>query len=269
MNRFLNRILRFLAKEDIRRHPIRAVYRRCYWRWHWRFRAAKPFVVPFFGGLTLRLAPSSASLGIYLNDGFSDEETARLFLNYLRPGMVVLDCGAHIGEYTALFASLVGPDGEVHAFEPDPRVFGILLENIHRNGLKNVRAWQKALGEMERVTEFRLATDPTGSALAQLASDADGETAQVVVTTLDAYVEEFGLKRVDAIKVDVEGAEELLWAGSGRLLSEVCPGFIVIECHRKPDPIVHRLENCGYRVSVRQDNLHVFPHILAWRRGMS
>jgi FkbM family methyltransferase len=265
----MSRLGRLLAKSDFRRHPVRAVYRRLYWRWHWRFRAGNPFVVPFFGGLALRLAPSSASLGVYLNDGFSDEGTARLFLDYLRPGMVALDCGAHIGEYTALFASVVGPDGEVHAFEPDPRVFRILLENIRRNGLGNVRAWQKALGEMEGVARFRLATDATRSALAPLAPDADGETVEVAVTTLDAYVEDVGLKRVDALKVDVEGAEDLLLTGAGRLLSDLCPGLIVIECHREPAPIVHRLENCGYRVSVRQDNLHVFPHILARRERMA
>jgi len=162
------------------------------------------------------------------------------------------------------------PVGEVHAFEPDPRVFPVLVENVQKNGLKNVRAWQMALGEMEGVADFRLAIDSTGSALARLSSDAGGETVRVAVTTLDGYIERFGLKRVDALKVDVEGAEGLLLAGADRLLSEVCPGLIVIECHEEdPESIVHRLENCGYRASVWRDSLHLFPHVVARREKMA
>lgn len=82
----MNRLFRLLTKEDFRRHPVRAIYRRLYWRWHWRFRASVPFVVPFFGGLKLGLAPSSASLGIYLNDGFPTRRRYRFSLITSDPG---------------------------------------------------------------------------------------------------------------------------------------------------------------------------------------
>lgn len=265
----MSRLFRLLTKEDFRRHPVRAIYRRLYWRWHWRFRASEPFVVPFFGGLRLGLAPSSASLGIYLNDGFSDKETASLFLDHLRPGMVAVDCGAHIGEYTLLFALLVGPEGEVHAFEPDPRVFSILSENIRRNGLRNVWTWQKALGRAEGVAEFLLAPDATASSLARLIPVEEGEKVEVAVTSLDAYAGQQGLTRVDALKVDVEGAEEEVLVGAQWLLSVLRPGFIEIECHGDPRPVVKRLESHGYSTAIRQGSGHLFPHVVARREKAS
>lgn len=264
MSRFLNRPLRFLAKEDFRRHPIGAVYRRCYWRWHWIFRASRPFVVPFFEGMSIRLAPSSASSGIYLNGGFSDRETAVLFLNYLRPGMVAIDCGAHIGEYTLLFASLVGPEGEVHAFEPDPRVFAILQENISRNDLKNVWAHEKALGDAEGEAEFLLAPDATASSLARFAAEGKGERVKVPLTSLDVYVQEMDLKRVDAMKIDVEGSEETVLAGAEWVLAEFEPGLVFLEFERQDSHrLRRRLEGYGYKVSIRKDRYHRFPHIIA------
>ncbi len=261
--RAVSRLLGLLSKEDFRRNPVRALYRRLYWRWHWTFRAWHPFVVPFFGGTTIRLGPSSASYGIYLNDGFSDRDTANLFLEFLKPGMVAIDCDAHIGEYTVLFAVLVGPEGEVHAFEPDPRVFAILQDNITRNSLRNVWAHDKALGEVEGKAKFCLAEDPTASSFPQFASQI-GKDVEVVITTLDAYTEEQGLSRVDAVKIDVEGAEGAVLAGARRVLTELWPGLIVIECHSEnPIPLAKHLEIYGYKVCIRQDNAHRFAHIIA------
>lgn len=261
----MKRLVRFLCEDNFRRHPVRTMWKRIYWRWHWKFRAGHPFVVPFFGGMTIRLGPSSASSGIYLNDGFSDRDTANLFVESLRPGMVAIDCGAHIGEYTLLMAALVGPEGQVHAFEPDPRVFAILQENVARNGLRNVWLHEKALGELGE-SKFLLAEDPTASSLSRFASRT-GEEVKVAVTTLDAYAEYQGLSRVDAVKIDVEGAEGAVLAGANRVLTELRPGLVEIECDGgSPAPLAKQLEACGYTVRIRQDDRHRFPHIIA-RRG--
>jgi len=129
----LKKMYRLLQKEDFRQHPLRAVLRRAYWRLHWRLFPNRPFIVPFYGDMKIRLSNSSASSGIYLNDSFSDKSIAEKFIRFLKPGMVAVDCGAHIGEYTLLFAHLVGSEGKVIAFEPDPRSFEILIENVSVN----------------------------------------------------------------------------------------------------------------------------------------
>jgi len=139
-----------------------------------------------------------------LNEGFSDYSIAQKFIEYLKPGMVALDCGAHIGEYTLLFACLVGIEGQVHAFEPDPRVFVYLQRNVQFNKLSNVIINHIALSEDEGEVEFVLEKDPTASHISwSLASGTRIE--KVKTTSIDAYVLKTGLRCLDAIKIDVEG----------------------------------------------------------------
>ena len=73
----------------------------------------------------------------------------------LRPGDRVVDGGAHIGYLTLLASRCVGPSGEVHAFEPVPRTFAALGENVRLNRATNVRTNRVALaaraGEIEEV----------------------------------------------------------------------------------------------------------------------
>src|SRR5437867_3185244 len=62
----------------------------------------------------------------------------QLVQQMVRPGDVVLDVGANIGYYTLIFAELVGEQGHVYAFEPDPRNFAFLAKNVHSNRYRNV-----------------------------------------------------------------------------------------------------------------------------------
>src|SRR4051794_21224650 len=60
---------------------------------------------------------------------FSEGETA-LFAQVLKPGMTAIDAGANIGAHTVYFAKAVGPEGRVHAFEPQRRVYYLLCGNV-------------------------------------------------------------------------------------------------------------------------------------------
>lgn len=130
--------------------------------------------------------------------------TQRHFSRALRPGMIVADVGAHIGYYTLIAASRVGERGVVHAFEPSPSSFYLLKENVRRNGfVERVNCFAAAVGKKKGRRKFNL----TGS------SDSDGfyrpalthvvKTIEVDTVTLDEAM----LTRLDAVKIDVEGAE--------------------------------------------------------------
>mmetsp|Transcript_99695 Transcript_99695/g.281465 ORF Transcript_99695/g.281465 Transcript_99695/m.281465 type:complete len:486 (-) Transcript_99695:17-1474(-) len=67
-----------------------------------------------------------------------------------RPGDLVLDIGANVGGFTVPLAERVGPQGEVHAFEPFRKVFQHLNANIALNGLTNVFAHNVALGSSRK-----------------------------------------------------------------------------------------------------------------------
>src|SRR5882762_7707062 len=73
-------------------------------------------------------------------------EEANTFRQLIRPGDVVADIGANIGSHTLLYSQLVGPQGRVIAFEPQPKIFHMLCANLALNGLANVATYQAGVG---------------------------------------------------------------------------------------------------------------------------
>ncbi|MCL6545620.1 MAG: FkbM family methyltransferase [Bryobacteraceae bacterium] len=80
-------------------------------------------------------------------------------IEFVRPGMVCWDVGAHVGFYTLLFAELVGPGGRVFAFEPFPRNVDLLRRHVEMNGYGNVRIFPCALGAVDGEVGFDPAPD--------------------------------------------------------------------------------------------------------------
>ena len=72
--------------------------------------------------------PEIVSMSIF-KYGFHEEDLTRIFLENLKPAMVLLDIGAHFGYYTLLGSFLVGKQGKVHSFEPTKSSYNILREN--------------------------------------------------------------------------------------------------------------------------------------------
>jgi FkbM family methyltransferase len=264
----LTRACRFLTSAEFLRHPIRSVSRRVVWHAHWQLRSDKPFTVDYVNGLKLKLAHSSASSGIYLNRGFSDALVAELFAGALRPGMVAFDIGAHIGEYTVLFGQAVGGDGSVHAFEPDPKVLPFLRENISLNGLSNVVVNGLAVSDAQGIDLFTPQLDATASSLTRFATLERGSvTLEVPTTTLDAYVTSAGIRALDALKIDAEGAELAILKGGAMTLRTLRPSLVFAECHSAylAASAEALLRDLGYEVDVERSRM--YPHLRAWSAG--
>jgi FkbM family methyltransferase len=156
------------------------------------------------------------------------EEAERRFVErFLRPGMIVLDIGAHHGFYTLLASHKVGPTGQVIAFEPSPREYQRLLWHLRLNRRKNVLAEPFALGSHEGTTQlFLVRGRDTGCNSLHPPKTADPAfPVQVPIVRLDDYLERQGITHVDFIKMDVEGAELEVLRGAISLLS------------RKPRPV--------------------------------
>ena len=66
---------------------------------------------------------------------------------FLRPGDIVVDCGAHLGTLAMTAASLVGPEGSVLACEMHPRTYSYLVRNIKKNGFTNIITINTAVGD--------------------------------------------------------------------------------------------------------------------------
>ena len=142
---------------------------------------------------------------------------------------VCLDVGANIGLYSLALAS-VASRGKVYAFEPSPATFDYLRRNVEDNGLANVESFKLAVGDQAEGT-VHFHDIPFFSAGSFAAEDGSFLTSEVLgsnyfeapATTLDAFVAENGIDRVDLIKIDVEGAELSVLEGATETLSSMQP----------------------------------------------
>ncbi len=161
--------------------------------------------------------------------GYYEPATVKLFERLLTPAMVVFDVGANIGQYTLVACDRIGKAGEVHAWEPDPVTFEWLSRNVHINGLGNVRLNQSAVFNNTEPVSLRLAsTRDTGSN--SMVGDPwikSGKSVTVPCTTLDIYMAEHPITRVDVMKVDVEGAELGVLRGADKLLHDHQPVLLL------------------------------------------
>ena len=81
--------------------------------------------------------------------GFWGSDQIEAFRHHVRPGDCAIDIGANLGHHSVVLGQLVGPTGRVLAFEPQKRVFRLLMGNLALNGLDHVEAWGVALGDIE------------------------------------------------------------------------------------------------------------------------
>jgi len=129
------------------------------------------------------------------------------------PGDVVIDVGAHIGSYTVRCAKAVGEKGLVIAFEPDPENFKVLLLNVKMNNLKNVIAFPYAVGKSNGIIKLHKSKFTGFHSTVRFPQGYIGSI-KVKVITLDALTENIGVKKIDWIKIDVEGGEAEVLEGA-------------------------------------------------------
>lgn len=148
----------------------------------------------------------------------------------LRPDDVVFDVGANIGWYTVNIVACV-PDGSCHAFEPMPLTMDRLKHNCDLNNVSShVTFNQVALGDAAgEVTLYSFDTLGHGHNSLSTRGRSDYTTWKVPLTTLDSYVNEREITRVDLVKMDVEGAEMGVLKGASRLFDLESPPVWIIE----------------------------------------
>jgi len=149
------------------------------------------------------------------------ENTERSFVErYLRPGMIVLDIGAHHGYYTLLASRKVGAQGMVLSVEASPRERKKLRLHLRINRCKNVQVEDRALGETPGIAEMYLVQGiETGcNSLQKPEGSQPTDLVSVRVERLDLVLAEHRIERVDFVKLDVEGAELSVLRGSTELL---------------------------------------------------
>ena len=206
------------TQEAFRRAPVLTLFRSASWYWRCVLRMATVLELPRWK-VRMFFPAQRKGFGkfIYAFREYYEPELAYLE-KVLSPGKVFIDVGANFGVYTLVASKLVGTSGRVIAFEPTAQSFAILRQNIALNHFANVRAFQFALAQRRGKAWLYHGWDPVGNSLGKdpLCGN-EGE--EVQTEALDKLLEEKDIDRVHAIKIDVEGAEELVLRGAIRCLT--------------------------------------------------
>jgi FkbM family methyltransferase len=133
----------------------------------------------------------------------------------------MIDVGGSYGIFSVAAARLVGEQGTVVTFEPARATFEILERNIALNHSSQVKAMRMALADKPGKLRLYHDADPSRNSLAPEGTAQDFE--EVDVRTLDSVVQDLGLSRIDFIKIDAEGADELVCRGAVETLKRFRP----------------------------------------------
>jgi FkbM family methyltransferase len=167
--------------------------------------------------------------------------------DHLRPGDVFYDLGASVGFFTLLAAKLVGPDGAVVAFEPDPRNAAVLRANVERDGLGNVTVVEQGVSRASGSVRFAM-VDSTASHFAR-----GGEAGiEVPVTSLDDFLARGGHRPPTLVKLDIEGEEVRALRGARGLLTGVRP-TVISGVHQTEQTIREPVSATGYSLTMLED----------------
>ena len=137
-------------------------------------------------------------------------------------GNIVVDLGANIGYFTCLLAKIVGEGGKVFAFEPDPRNLKLLRRNIQENDYKNVIIVDKAVSDVNGSCTLYSSQKKFGAN--RIFESKKKQTHDFIpikseTICLDDYFEKQNLlKKIDFIKIDVEGSEFRAFNGMKKIL---------------------------------------------------
>ena len=242
VRRVLRRLSAYLARDGIkglahftaelifwRLANARAIYR--LWRWKKLIRESGAFGpwreidgVRFY--LNAKDTGLSAELAV---EGVHEPRLTAALRQLLRPGMVVADVGANIGYFALLAARRVSPGGKVIALEPFPESYCLLVKNVRANGLANVVPLQVAAGDAARCATLHVYEKANWNRLGAPGPGVLGAV-PVQVEALDILLS--AERRVDLVRMDVEGAEYEVLLGARGILTRDLP-YLVIEVHRQ------------------------------------
>jgi FkbM family methyltransferase len=196
-----------------------------------------------------------------------EEDVIEDYFRWYRPqrGDLVFDFGAHCGVSTYHIAKLVGPEGKVIAFEPDPGNFALLERNIARHGLSNVVAENTALAGTSGQLKFNAEGTIASSLSSLLLRDSVGSTITVAAMTLEDTFAKWGVPAF--CKLDIEGAEIEVVAASADVLRENGTNFALDTNHPQANgqmtakEIERMFQSYGY-----QTFSEATPFLTTWAR---
>jgi len=159
--------------------------------------------------------------------------TTHLIINEIKKGMVCLDLGSNIGYYAVIESNIIGELGKIFSVEPSPVNFPLLKLNLENQQLENFSVHNIAIGDKNEEMEFIVSEKSNWSKIktGNEKINPEDRIIKIPVKTLDFFVDENNIKKVDIIRMDVEGFEYNILLGSQKVLKKFKPKLF-IEIHK-------------------------------------
>jgi len=170
-----------------------------------------------------------------------------LFEQICKEGDTVIEVGANIGTHTQYLSNKVGNNGKVLAFEPQRIVFQMLCANIALNSLTNVFTYQMALGNEDNTLMIpSIDYSKTGN-FGGISIENTKKGEPVIQKKLDSFISQ--IQRLKLIKIDVEGMEKQVLAGSLKIIKKFKP-ILYVENDRqeKSQSLIEYIQSLGYEL---------------------
>lgn len=174
-----------------------------------------------------------------------------------QPGDIVIDCGGFLGETALYFADKVGSDGKVFCFECDKDNLEILNLNIdlNQNISNRIKVLPNALWDKSGVVVSYYASGPG----TKISENHNKKAPQVFTMSIDDFVNEAYIKKVDYIKMDIEGSELRALKGAEKTICSFKPKLAISLYHRENDlfQIPDYLHNLGLQYEYFLDHYSI------------
>ena len=190
-------------------------------------------VIKEIDGIRYELDLSEAIDASLYYSGVYELETLKCLQKWIQPDMIVFEIGANIGSHSFEIAKLLQAGaGKVYCFEPTDYAFQKLLHNHGLNDFRNMVFEKIALSDQEGCSTII----PTSSldTMAFTASwdiknggSKNATEQQILFKTLDSYVQEHNITRLDMLKIDVDGYELKIIKGGTQTISQYTPMIII------------------------------------------
>ncbi|MDR2795447.1 MAG: FkbM family methyltransferase [Spirochaetaceae bacterium] len=225
--------------------------------------------------------PDTFLFSLFFNDNYSSTMVERLeslmhegpygytsgnFDVTVKADDTVIDAGAWVGDFSA-YAAARG--ASAYAFEPSQTVFNELQKTAALNnnrGGGGIYPVNKGLGDADGELELFVSDFSeisTGGTILKSESNSKGTSEKIKITTLDNFVHEQNLKKVDFIKADIEGAERDMLKGARGVLKDFAPKLALCTYHLPDDPQVLEslIKDANPKYRVKQISKKLFASV--------
>jgi FkbM family methyltransferase len=222
----------------------------------------RPFLDLYFGNYLVNFDIAIRKLGIlkkddkfyiyhngfklnYIKDDYSlidfiktnndyEGATREVVERILKKGDIFLDLGSHIGFYALIAARIIGDTGHVYAFEPTPATRDTLSKNIVDNNLSNIITVE-SFGISDRSENVYFIVNSNSSECNKISQSDEGVENVITIKTIsiDDYAILNNIKKIDLVKMDIEGAEYQAIMGMRNIISENPDIKLIFEYNKK------------------------------------